>query len=106
MTPPNIFPTHIALKPETRVGRRRGALIGDAVALVLVGMYLAIDIVPEIWSRLRHRFRVRDLAREREILALRQRVARQNASGSSAPDRHRAVMPRHRPVRTCDCGSS
>lgn len=105
MNPPNIFPTQIALKPEARVGRRRGGLIGDVVALVLFGMFLAVDGMFLMGSQLRRGFRARDPEREREILALRQRVARERSLSATAPHPQRAAGRRNHPSRTCDCTS-
>lgn len=83
MTPPNIFPTYLALNAD-KPGRRAWeiALLGP-VALVLAGAYFGCDVVCLLWLRLRHGLRRRNRERERQIAALRRRVAMQVPSGVS-----------------------
>jgi hypothetical protein len=103
MEPPNIFPTHVALNAGPVPGRRRGSVIGIPLALTFAALCFVCDAVWLSCARLRQRVRARNLAREREIVALRQSVAREGRCGSPHPESGRtAVRPRQR-CKDCRC---
>ncbi len=62
MQPPNIFPTHVALKAESVTARRHGAVIGELAALAFVALYLVGDGIWLLCARIRLRVRARNLA--------------------------------------------
>ncbi len=103
MQPPNIFPTHVALKAESVTARRHGAVIGELAALAFVALYLVGDGIWLLCARIRLRVRARNLARAQEIAALRQTVAREKRLGAPHPESGTAVIHPRQRCKDCRC---